>query len=156
MALNITGLAIGFASTLSIVAWVRNELSFDKYLPEASRIYRLTFETNTSGNRLHFARCWEKWVSQMPGVFPQIEQLVRLDPYRHTALKVGENKFYSDRVFATDSNFFKVFNISLLSGNEDNVLREPYSAVISQSIASKCFGNSDPTGQTILLSGDYN
>jgi len=155
MALNITGLAIGFASTLSIVAWVRNELSFDKYLPEASRIYRLTFETNTSGNRLHFARCWEKWVSQMPGVFPQIEQLVRLDPYRHTALKVGENKFYSDRVFATDSNFFKVFNISLLSGNEDNVLREPYSAVISQSIASKCFGNSDPTGQTILLSGEY-
>jgi putative ABC transport system permease protein len=154
-ALNISGLAIGFACTLAIIVWLRNELSSDKHLPEASRIYRLTFETNTSGNRLHFARCWEKWVSQMPGVFPQIEQLVRLDPYRHTALKVGENKFYSDRVFATDSNFFKVFNISLLSGNEDNVLREPYSAVISQSIARKCFGNSDPTGQTILLSGEY-
>lgn len=154
-ALNILGLAIGFACTLGIAGWIRNELSFDKHLPDANRIYRLTFETNTSGNRLHFARCFESWISQMPVTFPQIEQLVRLAPYRHTAIKASENKFYSDRIFASDSNFFKVFNITLLSGNADLALKEPHSAVISSSIASKCFGNTDPVGQTILISGEY-
>ena len=154
-ALNILGLAIGFACTLGIAGWIRNELSFDRHLPDAGRIYRLTFETNTSGNRLHFARCFESWISQMPAAFPQIEQLVRLAPYRHTALKAGENKFYSDRIFATDSNFFKVFNITLLSGNADEVLKEPQSAIISSSIAHKCFGDIDPTGQTIRISGEY-
>jgi putative ABC transport system permease protein len=153
--LNIAGLAVGFACTLAIIVWVRNELSFDRHLPDADRIYRLTFETNTSGLRMHFARCWEPWISQMPAAFPEIEQLVRLDPYRHTALKFADRKFYSDGVFATDTNFFKVFNIQLIYGNEENVLKQPYSAVISQSIANKCFGNADPVGKTFLLSGEY-
>jgi putative ABC transport system permease protein len=153
--LNVFGLAIGFACSIAIIVWVKNELSYDRHLPDASRIYRLTFETNTAGMRMHFARCWEPWVSQIPAAFPQVEELVRLDPYRHTALKIGENKFYSDRVFATDTNFFKVFNISLLSGQEDKVLKEPYTAVISRSIALKCFGNTDPIGKTLLISGEY-
>ena len=153
--LNIIGLSIGFACTLGIAVWIHYELSFDRYLPEADRIYRLTFETNTSGNRIHFARCWEKWVSRLPETFPQIEELVRLSPYRHTALKAGENKFYSDRIFATDSNFFRIFNVNLLSGNKEAILKEPYSAVISSSLAQKCFGEKDPVGQTLLLAGEY-
>ncbi len=153
--LNITGLTIGFACSFAVIVWVKNEFSYDKHLPDSDRIYRLTFETINSGNRLHFARCWEKWIRQIPADFPQIEELVRLEPYRHTAIKAGENKFYSDRIFATDTNFFKVFNIGLLSGNTAKVLSEPYSAVISSSLAHKCFGNSDPIGQNIWLSGEY-
>ena len=153
--LNIIGLAIGFACSLAAIVWIKNEFSYDKYLPEADRTYRLTFETTTAGNTLHFARCWEKWISQIPSSFPQIEELVRLAPYRHTALKVNENRFYSDRVFATDSNFFKVFGIDMLSGKAENVLGEPYSAVITSSVSNKCFGNANPVGQTIFMSGEY-
>ena len=153
--LNIFGLSIGFACAFAVIIWIKNEFSYDKYLPDADRTYRLTFETSTAGNTLHFARCWEKWISQLPAVFPQIEELVRLAPYRHTALKVGENRFYSDRVFATDSNFFKVFGIDLLSGKAENVLGEPYSAVITSSVANKCFGNTNPIGQAINMSGEY-
>ena len=153
--LNIAGLTVGFACAFAVIVWVKNELSYDKHLPDSDRIYRLTFETNISGIRSHFARCWESWVGQMPAKFPQIEELVRLDPYRHTAVKIGDNKFYSDRVFATDSNFFKVFNIDLLWGDIDQVLKGPYSAVISESMASKYFGNSNPVGKTILFSGEY-
>jgi putative ABC transport system permease protein len=152
--LNITGLGIGLACSIAVIVWVKNELSYDRHLPDSDRIYRLTFETNNYGNRLHFARCWEQWVWQMPAAFPQIEELVRLEPYRRTAIKAGENKFYSDRIFATDTNFFKVFNIDLISGNVEKVLTEPYSAVISSSLASKCFGNSDPVGKPLMLSGE--
>jgi putative ABC transport system permease protein len=152
--LNIIGLAIGFACSFAVIVWVKNELSYDKLLPDSDRIYRLTFETNFSGNRLHFARCYEQWIWQMPAVFPQIEELVRLEPYRRTAIKAGENKFYSDRIFATDTNFFKVFNTDLISGDVEKVLTEPYSAVISSSLAIKCFGNTNPVGQQILLSGE--
>ncbi len=152
--LNIIGLAIGLACSIAVIIWVKYELSYDKHLPDSDRIYRLTFETNFSGNRIHFARCWESWVWQMPAVFPQIEELVRLEPYRRTAIKAGENKFYSDRIFATDTNFFKVFNTDLISGDVEKVLTQPYSAVISSSLARKCFGNSDPVGQPLLLSGE--
>jgi len=153
--LNIIGLSIGFACTFTVFVWIKNEFSYDKYLPDADRTYRLTFETSSAGNTLHFARCWEKWISQIPVAFPQIEELVRLSPYRHTAIKVGENRFYTDRVFATDSNFFKVFGIDLLSGDAENILNEPYSAVISSSVSNKCFGKTYPIGQTIYMSGEY-
>lgn len=152
---NIIGLAIGFASTFAVIGWVRDELSYDKHLPDSNRIYRLTLETVTSGNRLHFARCWVNWIQQLPGEFPQIEELVRLEPYRHTAVKADENRFYSDKIFATDSNFFKVFGIDLLYGDAESVLNDPHAMVISASLASKCFGDTNPLGQTILLSGEY-
>jgi putative ABC transport system permease protein len=152
--LNIIGLAIGFACAFAVIVWVKNELSYDKQLPDSDRIYRLTFETNFNGNRIHFARCYETWIWEMPKIFPQIEEMVRLEPYRRTAIKAGENKFYSDRIFSTDTNFFKVFNIDLLSGDFEKVLNEPKSAVISASLAKKCYGDSDPIGQPILLSGE--
>jgi putative ABC transport system permease protein len=153
--LNIIGLAIGFACSFAVLVWVKNELSYDKYLPDTGRIYRLTFETNSAGNRLHFARCWKEWVSQLPGTFPQIEEMVWLEPSLHTAIKAGENKFYSDRVFASDSNFLKVFDVGIIAGDKSTMLKEPFSAVISASLARKCFNNANPIGQTIFLSGEY-
>jgi putative ABC transport system permease protein len=152
--LNITGLAIGLACSIAVIVWVKNELSYDKHLPDSDRIYRLTFETNFNGNRIHFARCYENWIWEMPKIFPQIEQMVRLEPFRRAAIKAGENKFYSDRVFSTDTNFFKVFNIDLLSGDVEKVLSEPNSAVISAILANKCFGNTNPIGQPLILSGE--
>jgi putative ABC transport system permease protein len=153
-ALNIIGLAIGLACSIAVIVWVKNELSYDKQIPDSDRIYRLTFETNFNGNRIHFARCYETWVWEMSKTFPQIEQMVRLEPYRRAAIKAGENKFYSDRIFSTDTNFFKVFNIDLISGDFEKVLSEPHSAVISESLADKCFGKTNPIGQPILLSGE--
>jgi putative ABC transport system permease protein len=153
--LNIAGLSIGLACALVILSKVKNELDYDSLLPDAGRIYRLTFETNSSGKRMHFARCWEPWVSRLPGRFPQIEELVRLSPYRHTAVKSGDDRLYSDRVFATDSNFFKVFGIDLLAGDANLVLKEPYSAVISATLAKRLFGDADPSGKTIMMSGEY-
>lgn len=153
--LNIIGLAIGFTCAFSLLIWIKNEFSYDKQLPDSQRIYRLMFETRFNGNRMHFARCWESWVSQLPGEFPQIEELVRLAPYRHAALKIGDNKFYSDRIFSTDSNFFKVFGLNLIYGDVEKVLNNPYSAVISQSLARKCYGNINPIGKTYLMTGEY-
>lgn len=152
--LNITGLAIGLTCSIVVVVWIKNELSYDKHLPDSDRIYRLTFETNFNGNRIHFARCYETWIWEMPKTFPQIEQMVRLEPYRRAAIKAGENKFYSERVFSTDTNFFKVFNIDLISGDYEKVLSEPNSAVISESLSNRCFGKTNPVGQTIILSGE--
>ena len=39
--LNITGLAIGLASSILILLWVQNELSYDKFHKNANQIYRI-------------------------------------------------------------------------------------------------------------------
>ena len=118
-------------------------------------LYRLTFETTSSGNSIHFARCWEPWISKIPASFPQTEELVRLAPLRHTTLKSDESKIYTDRIFATDSNFFKIFSVGLVYGTPESVLNKQYSAVLSFSLSRKLFGKTNPVGKAILLAGEF-
>ena len=39
--LNISGLAIGLASSILVLLWVQNELSYDKFHKNAGQIYRI-------------------------------------------------------------------------------------------------------------------
>ncbi len=128
--INILGLSLGLTCSIIIAVWVKNELSYDKHLPNCDRLYRLTFETNWSSDRGHFARCWEKWVGQMPASFPKIEEFVRISPNRHTAVKTGNKKVYVDQFFISDSNIFEAFGIELLSGNPKKILNQPKTVVL--------------------------
>jgi putative ABC transport system permease protein len=47
-----------------------------------------------------------------------------------------------------------MFDFKLLKGNPKTVLQEPLSIVFSESAAKKYFGNADPVGQTVLLTGE--
>src|SRR3954469_3996855 len=40
--INISGLAVGLASSLLILLWVQDELSYDKFNSKADRTYRIT------------------------------------------------------------------------------------------------------------------
>src|ERR1700734_3581455 len=46
--INITGLAIGLASSILILLWVQNELSYDKFHKNAAQIYRVLADFGTS------------------------------------------------------------------------------------------------------------
>ena len=39
--INIFGLAVGMACTLLILLWVQDELSYDRFFPNADRLYRV-------------------------------------------------------------------------------------------------------------------
>lgn len=47
--INISGLSIGLACTLLILLWVQDELSFDKFHPNASMLYRVEEDQYYSG-----------------------------------------------------------------------------------------------------------
>ena len=52
-----------------------------------------------------------------------------------------------------DSTLFNVFDFLLIAGNRNTALREPMSIVLSQSAAKKYFGNANPMGQQVQLTG---
>jgi hypothetical protein len=47
-AINIVGLSVGMTAAILILLWVRNELSFDGYQPDADKIFRLTESKNNN------------------------------------------------------------------------------------------------------------
>src|SRR4030095_3842559 len=47
--INIAGLSIGIACVIFIVLYVQDELSYDKFLPDADRIYQVNLNGNIGG-----------------------------------------------------------------------------------------------------------
>ena len=67
-----------------------------------------------------------------------------------------ENTPYNlkDLTFA-DSTFFKVFPLETISGDEAKALIQPFSIVLSETIAKRLFGTIDAVGKTLRFENQY-
>lgn len=102
-AINIIGLAVGFSAVALIVLYIRFELSYDRYHAKADRIFRVTRQyDHPGGYRRHFARVPDVWINDLPGDFPEIEQLIRFQAFPFREIKVADQKFRDEQWFVTD------------------------------------------------------
>ena len=149
--LNVFGLAIGLASFLMIAWWAFDELSFDDFHANAGRIYRIDkVYTPTSGGRELHALTPGPMAPAMTDEFPEIESAVRINPwFSDILLQNGDDaQPVGDVVFA-DSNLFDVFSFKLLAGDAKTALATPASIVLSESLARRFFGDTDPIGRAL-------
>jgi putative ABC transport system permease protein len=154
--INLLGLTIGVITLVIIALWVKYEISFDRNTENQDRVYRITVEVNEpNGYKSHFARSWQTWISQMPEHFPAIEAMARFSPFSRTAVRLGEIKFNSDRVFQGNPDILKVFKFDFLSGNPEHALRTPKKLIIAESLARKYFNDSEIYGKTLDIAGIY-
>jgi putative ABC transport system permease protein len=91
--------------------------------------------------------------------FPQVQQAVRVLNRWQTWVRHEEKGFYLNFCVA-DTNLFEVFDFPLVQGNAQNLLRQPYSVLITESAARRYFGDENPIGKIIIpenrpLRADY-
>ena len=151
LAINVTGLSVALACMLIIILYVSQELSYDRFHSKANRICRITTDSNNGATSIHPARVAGDWPKQVMADFPAIEKMVRLVPFRRAIIKIGDQKFYNERAFSTDSSFFDVFDFKVLTGNTQRAFAQPNRAFISQSMAMKYFGNLNVVGKEISI-----
>ena len=72
--INILGLAIGLTCFLFILLFVQDELSFDKHIDRADRIYRINFDGYAFEQELNFATVGAPVGPIVLEEFPEIEQ----------------------------------------------------------------------------------
>jgi len=149
--INIIGLGVAMASVLIIFLYVRQELSYDRFHTKADQIYRVTSDSNNGATSMHPARIAGDWPKKLIDEYPAIEKMVRLVPFRKAIIKIGDQKFYSQQAFSTDSSFFKLFDFKVLSGNAEKAFAQPGRAFISRSLAIKYFGNLNVVGKEISI-----
>jgi putative ABC transport system permease protein len=143
--INITGLAIGLASSILILLWVQNELSYDKFHRNANQVYRIACDLGDS-----------KTVGTPAGMpaglkaeIPVVKNIVRIKPGITTLLETGNKRFQEERVFYADASFMDVFSFPLVKGDRATALKQVDGALITQEMATKYFGKVDPIGKTI-------
>jgi putative ABC transport system permease protein len=150
--INIMGLAVGMTACFLIFQYVRFESSYDSFHSHADRIYRVVGDIKTPTETVSTGLTVTPIAPNLKKDFPEIEDAVRLS--RDGILVHRGNIKYQEKatVFA-DSSFFKIFDFPLLSGDKRTALTEPMSIVLSQTAAKKYFGNTNPLGKNIRITG---
>ncbi|HVU95290.1 MAG TPA: ABC transporter permease [Puia sp.] len=141
--LNIVGLMIGITFSLFLIFYIQDELSYDRYNVNASRIYRVGAYIKEPERALaKNAGSQFVLVPQLRKDYPEIEEAVRFTNMGQKLLKNGNLDLYQDKVFLADSNVFKVFTYPFIEGDPNTALVAPNSLVLTESVAVKYFGKS--------------
>jgi putative ABC transport system permease protein len=148
--INIAGLAVGLACVILIALFVRDELSYDKWVPDSANLYQVTSTVTTPGGQaMNLAMISYPLASLMQDDLPEVTAMTRLAPAPIT-VNIGDRRFLQD-INEVDSNFFQVIRFPLVSGDPVTVLSTPDSIVLSQAAARKFFGDKNPMGQTVQI-----
>lgn len=146
--INIAGLAVGLTSVILVMLFVRDELSYDKWIAGSENVYRVEITYHLPGRPdLPTAQTSMPVPIAMRDQIPEVRTATRLARERMTMI-TGDRRFL-EQVGVVDPNFLQVIRLPLVSGNPGTVLTQPESVVISQSVARKFFGNADPIGKVI-------
>ncbi len=150
--INLLGLSVGMASFILIVAWVANELSFDRFHDKADRIYRLGLEADL-GTHLKAPITNGPAGPAIVDKYPGVLNAVRITGPENMPVKYEERQFTEENVTYADRDFFQVFSFPLLQGNPATVLETANTVVIAEAMISKYFEDIDPIGKIIMIGG---
>ena len=148
-AINISGLAIGLASAIVLILWIRNELTCDQFHRNRDRVYQVFTRAVFNGQ----IECNGRTPMVLGPVVQanygrQVEEVVRMNWVGAFIFSIG-NKHVGSQGFLTDPGFFKLFDFPFLRGDAATALRNPHSVVLTEKLAKKLFGNADPMGQFV-------
>jgi putative ABC transport system permease protein len=156
--INVLGLTIGLASTILILLYVINEMTYDRFHEKSDRIYRVWISGSMPATEMRHAVTSPPMAEALLNDYPEVEQSVRLRLSGGWIVRQGDrifNETDEDFIFA-DSTFFDVFSFKLLKGDPGTCLTEPRSIVLTEEYARKYFGDEDPIGQTLKIEQDTN
>jgi putative ABC transport system permease protein len=151
--LNIIGLSIGLICTILIVLFIKDELSYDRYNENHKKIVRLATDITINGKRDRVA------TSSMPigpvfnESYDEVESFVRFRGLGQQLIKYNGREFHIEGLAYADSSLFNIFSFELTQGSRTESLTQPYSVVLSESIASMIFGNESALGKKIFVGG---
>lgn len=152
-AINLFGLALGLTAGVLIMLYVLDELSYDKFHSKIDRIYRV--ETQFINNReggdggSMETNGWGIG-STLRKDYPEVEAVL----YTRSAnflLVNYEGKRIRERAHFATPEVFEIFSFPLIEGNPKKALTDPYSVVITETMAKKYFNGQNALNKTMTF-----
>lgn len=152
--LNILGLAIGITSSIFLLLYVMDELSYDMHHEKADQIYRLNSHITEPTKSFTWSSSQPPAGPGLTEEFPVIENYVRFNSRGRTLLKFKDKEIYREDVYGVDSTIFEIFTHKFIEGNPSGALDAPNEVVLTKSLAITLFGSEPALGKLINSSGD--
>lgn len=148
-AINILGLTIGITCSMFLFLYILDELSYDRYHKNADNIYRIVSNIKEPDNAFTWAVAQIPLGEELRDNYPEVENAVRFFRMGRQLYKNGDQQFYEEDFYLADSTVFDMFSYDFIKGDPATALDLPFTMAITESIAKKYFGESDPIGQSL-------
>ncbi len=151
--INVFCLVIGITSATLLFQWVLHEFSYDRFIEDGDRIYRLVSVDKATGTRYTGGVCQLRY--DLPDAVPQVEECVSVISHYtnqnpNTVRDMERNESFEVTALTTSDNFFNVFTYPVVEGEPHHIL-QPNEAAISKEMAQKLFDGS-AIGQPLVCS----
>jgi putative ABC transport system permease protein len=147
--LNILGLILGISSALFLIIYVADELSYDRYHEKSDRIYRVSTKITEPDDQFTWNVAQIPFGPEVTKDYPEVQSFVRFINMPRALYKYEDKEFNEENFFYADSTLFDIFTYKVVKGDVKSALREPHKIILTQRIATRYFGNSDPIGKTL-------
>jgi putative ABC transport system permease protein len=145
--INILGLSLALAASFIILLFIINELSYNTYFNNRKQIYRV----------VNYWEDYQRTSAETPYVlsqsireeFTQVKNVASARQFGEIQIKLNQEPISINKVITADSEIFKIFDFKLI-GQQENILDERNSIVISTQQSQKFFPDVDPIGKEII------
>ena len=146
-------LAIGFTCCIAIVLYVQDELSYESFHENKSRIFRITTANNFNGEENRYSRTPVPLGELLKSDNKDVVHVARVATREATAyIAESKTKFLESNFCFADAEILSIFSFKFLSGQSQTALKDVKSAVITDRIAEKYFGSvANSIGKTIVI-----
>ncbi|MCH8863149.1 MAG: ABC transporter permease [Proteobacteria bacterium] len=150
-AINILGLAVALATVILIGLFVRDELSYDKWLSDADRLYKVETTINTPGQESVKSSFTPGTLAPALGDYfnEEIEAATRV--YRNNTTVRTADRQFNEALTYVDASFFELFDLPIAEGSGELALANSNNIMISETVGRKYFGDQSPVGQILNI-----
>lgn len=146
--INVAGLSLGILCCCLIILFNDYEQSYDQFHEHADRIVRIAEDLKTDEQVLYQDTSSPPMGPAFVEDFPEVESMVRIR-FTGRLFRSGENLFQEDRLMYADSTLFDIFSFEMLQGNPQTALAQPFSVVLTETMATKYFGDEEALGNVL-------
>ncbi len=152
--LNIVGLTFGLSASIWLVLFLKNELTFDQHHANHERVYRISHVLTAPRVEFNTAYSASELNPLLKEEFPELEAFARFQSLEVSEILYNNQLLQQAGMYYTDPEVFQIFSINMIVGNESTALANPRSAIISEAVADKLFGDVNALDKTIKIDGN--
>lgn len=161
--LNVLGLSIGLVAFWLITHYVNFERSYEDFMANGDDIYRLQLDVYRNGELVY--KSSENYAGAGAALKDEYPEVVEFGRFYNMGSKNnviitweqgpnGPVVLKQRKFLYADASILDMFSYEMVHGDRKTALEEPFTTVISETMAKKYFGDEDPMGKILRLEDD--
>ncbi|MBA7520807.1 hypothetical protein ES705_12905 [subsurface metagenome] len=152
--INILGLSLGIICVIFNFLWIYDELIYDKFHPEADRLYRVE-----SLMDFEYPTLWpvtpDLLAESLKENLPEVEESARMKKGYQYTIQSDDEIFTENGFYYVSFSFFDILYFPYTSTNPKKALNQPFTLLISEEMNQKYFSDENPVGKTLRVNNKY-